>query len=134
MRRGRREVDERWKRHLSAASGSGQNLAAYAREHGLNRKTLYAARKRLLEAPTAVANNSSSTASARTIRVGEAFVPVQIQAPRPVGASLASLNGVLRARLPNGIVVECDGADYGASFERWLLALMALPCSGSIPS
>lgn len=134
MRRGRREVDERWKRHLSAAAAGGQNLAAYAREHGVNRKTLYAARKRLSEAPATLAKPSSPVISARGLRTGEAFVPVQIKAREPKSASRAPLNRELRARLPNGIVVECDDAQLGASFERWLLALMALPCSGSTRS
>lgn len=130
MRRGRRELDERRKRHLSAAAASGQNLAAYAREHGLNRKTLYAARKRLSEAPAALASQSS----ARKMRAGEAFVPVQLKLSEPSGASRAPLNRVQCARLPSGVVVECDGAQSGVSFERWLFTLAALPCSGSTRS
>ena len=35
----------RWKPHLQAAARQGKTLAKYAREHGLSRYTLYAARQ-----------------------------------------------------------------------------------------
>jgi hypothetical protein len=134
MRRGRRENDERWKGHLSAAAVSGQNLAAYAREHGLNRKTLYAARKRLGESKAAAAGESAAVAKPRVARMGEAFVAVKIKTPEHSSAWSGTVTSTMRARLPNGILIEYEPASLGVSLERWLITLMALPCSGSTRS
>ncbi|HZP89239.1 MAG TPA: hypothetical protein VFB54_20705 [Burkholderiales bacterium] len=125
----RQQALNRWKRHLDAAAASGQSVAAYARAHGLNRKSLYWAGKQLRESPDVPAKKAARAARTATARRASAFVPVEVIAgpahrlqPRP------SSQRAVRALLPNGIVLECDACDV----EALLLTLVALPCSGSM--
>lgn len=82
MARRGQPIAERWKQHLEAALSSGQSIAAYAREHGLNRKNLFWASGRLgHQSRVALEEVQSSSPSKITQRTNErhAFVPVRTQ-------------------------------------------------------
>jgi transposase-like protein len=84
---------------------NGQNIWAYAREHGLNSKRLYRARDQLRSSKAA----STSASSPETKpHAGSAFVPVRM-AWESEAQPGANGKGAVRARLPNGIVIECEG-------------------------
>jgi transposase-like protein len=121
------------KRHLDAAAANGQNIWAYAREHGLNSKRLYRARDQLRSIKAASPSASSAETKPQAAHAGSAFVPVRM-AWESEAQQGANGKGAVRAQLPNGIVIECEGAGLDVAFERVLFTLMALPCSGSTRS
>ncbi|MGH9575812.1 MAG: IS66 family insertion sequence element accessory protein TnpA [Terriglobales bacterium] len=107
---------ERWRGHLVAAQKRGVSLAQYARENGLSRHTLYAARQRLQrEAAAAIKRGGRGVGRARG---ASPFVAVR------VAPSVA----VVRARLPNGVALEF-GALAASEYVGLLGMLAALPCS-----
>ena len=111
----------RWGPHLRAAKAAGVSLAHYAREHGLSRDMLYAARRaeRDREAVEETGGRQPAKRARRSLpTVVSAFVPVAV---RRSAARLA-------VRLPNGVALDCQ--DFDAEVLRALIAsLSALPCS-----
>lgn len=85
------ERQQFWLKHLRACEASGQTTIDYARQHGINAKSLYAARKNL---------------------AGKGALPrptmVRFQKARVVDDS-ESLENPWQVRLPNGAVVAFGG-------------------------
>ena len=108
------ERDRYWIRHHGACEKSGLTAKAYARRHRLSIHALYQARKRLRgigELEAAVARPSKAKP-----RPGGGFARVEIAAaPRPR----------YRVRLPNGALVEWEGAS-GADLAEVLGAVSQL--------
>jgi transposase-like protein len=107
---------DRWREHLAAQGKSGQNVAQYAREHGLSRHTLYVARRLMAEA--AKATPKRSRGAARTTPKTGAFATVRV-----VSSPVA-----LRATLPNGVTLEFAPVEAEA-YATLVGLLAALPCS-----
>lgn len=129
-------VSQGWRQHLAAAAAAGQTISAYAKAQGVNRKSLYTARRRLRETNDAVTPRApASAATPPATRAARHFVPVRVAAARGhAAAPAASTNRcpALRAVLPNGIVIECGPEVVG--IDRLLTVLIGLPCSGSMRS
>jgi hypothetical protein len=96
---------KRWAPHLAAAAKSGQSIARYARERGLSRHTLYAARQ-------ALAAGAKGGASRR---VPAGFAAVRL---------LAQPSALVSARLANGIELRFEPRD--AAGLEVLLRLLAV--------
>jgi hypothetical protein len=100
---------DRWSPHLAAAKRERKTLTQYARERGLSRHTLYAARQtlRTVSGEPAVRRRARVLRAARKLLPGPAFAAVKL-AP-VVGGSTPRL----QARLPNGVMLELtwDGAE-----------------------
>jgi hypothetical protein len=119
------QIIARWQPHLDAAAAAGLSLHAYARMHGLNRKTLYAARKRAAQAEAAAPKKAAPKRSDRGLLVRSRFAAVRVSAPNSeVAAAQPNAAQGVRAVLPNGIVIEC-GADTSA-LSTLLSRLIAL--------
>ncbi|WP_194727450.1 IS66 family insertion sequence element accessory protein TnpA [Noviherbaspirillum malthae] len=103
---------EQWRVHIEAARSQGMALAQYARAHGLSHYALYAASKKLRRRSRADSVSGDATASTTP------FIAVQV----------ASSPLVLRAELPNGVILHWQGTD-ASDTTSWLHALAALPCS-----
>lgn len=103
---------EQWRVHIEAARSQGMALAQYARAHGLSHYALYAASKKLRKRARATSGQVNASASTTP------FIAVQV-APSPL---------VLRAELPNGVILHWQGAD-ASDTTPLLHALAALPCS-----
>ena len=131
---------DRWGPHLRAARRSGETLTQYAREQGLSRHTLYAARQMLRKAED-VGKAAGGRgwirrpAHAHT-NLPAAFAPVRVLAPASAAANSAPISpwpaSVLRLRtqLPNGVALEvqCGGAG-AAVLDTVISSLARLPCS-----
>ncbi|MGH7423257.1 MAG: IS66 family insertion sequence element accessory protein TnpA [Candidatus Methylomirabilales bacterium] len=107
---------ERWRGHLAAAQRRGVTLAQYAREQGLSRHTLYAARQQLQR--EAAASGRRRRPEAKVVMKQSPFVAVRVTP----GAA------VVRARLANGVALEF-GALAAGDYTALLATLAALPCS-----
>ncbi len=85
------ERQQHWAKHIQACDSAGQTSVDYAREHGLNVKSLYSARKTLAQK-------------------GELPRP---QPPRfqkaEVSSSHPHRDSQWRIQLPNGVAIEFDG-------------------------
>ena len=91
--------DRYWLRHHSACEKSGLTAKAYARRHRLSVDALYEARKRL-RGRGALAAAIERPSKAKPVP-GGGFARVEVSAaPRPR----------YRVRLPNGALVEWEGA------------------------
>lgn len=136
----------RWVEHLAQAQADGVTLAQYARQHGLSKATLYAARQQQRALQT-----QADTAHAQLPRQGKSarspFVTVQLpEATRATqqAATLCSASSptgtTLQARLPNGVHVSIEinpppvssGQSFQPPLEPWaqvLQVLAGMPCS-----
>lgn len=105
---------ERWRSHVEAAAKAGVTLAQYAREHGLSRHTLYAARQ-------AMKTRDEKESGKRGTRRTKAFVPVRVSAPAtaPIAFSV---------RLANGLELRF-GAVEAEALQSLVPLLAGLPCS-----
>ena len=97
-----------WRDHLLAAQASQLSYAQYAKEHSLNLQALYywsmtLRRKGLLDQPAST------------------FVELKVKPAAQVGAAHPPANASLRARLPNGVVLELEGLNEQTL--RWLASL-----------
>jgi hypothetical protein len=100
----------RWLPHLEAARRSGKSLTRYAAEHGLSRSTLYTARHQA-QSPS---GRGRSQALAVAQRARGAFAEVRLRPAKGqerCAAEGLSARATLRARLPNGVLVELDCGD-----------------------
>lgn len=115
-----------WDEHVAAAQRSGKPLSQYAAQHGLNREVLYAARNRralMGDAKLgAVAMKSASTNAISKPKTASAFVPVKIASAR---ATQATMSSRLTARLPNGVVIECEASLWSEAQTRVLMLALA---------
>jgi hypothetical protein len=108
------ERDRYWIRHHGACEKSGLTAKAYARRHRLSIHALYQARKRL-RALGALEAGAPRPSKANPRR-GGGFARVEVAAaPRPR----------YRVRLPNGALVEWEGAS-GAELAEVLGAVSQL--------
>lgn len=94
-----------WRDHLLAAQASQLSYAQYAKKHNLNLKGLYywsmtLRRKGLLDQPAS------------------AFVELMV---KPAAQPHLHPSSSLRARLPNGVVLELEGLNEQTL--RWLASL-----------
>jgi transposase-like protein len=107
-----RELTERqrfWLEHLRRAAESGATLSGYAKEHGLSRAALYSQR-RVFKARGLVPEGRGRTVPTRLARVVVESAPP----------------AVCRVRLPNGCIVEWQGAPDQQLLGAWLRAVNAL--------
>jgi hypothetical protein len=100
-----------WQEHLASAARRGVSLARYAREQGLSAGGLYAARH-------ALKRRGVVTVGGRAVRERPRFAPVTVLP-----------SAVLRAQLPNGVVVSLEGVD-ASMLSAWLSSLADLRCGG----
>jgi hypothetical protein len=124
---------ERWKPHLAAAEREGKTLTAYARERGISRHTLYAAREMVRAQGEAKGERRLTAARRRWPRdAGPAFASVKVAAPVADSSTQAAS---LHAQLPNGVAVQvqCDVADTRLVITV-LETLAGLRCFGSMRS
>ena len=123
----------RWKPHLEAAARQGKTIAQYAREHGLSRHTLYAARQ------ARVGGARPESAKPRLQRpqpMPAGFTVVKLLPPPAFLPAAPDTPTRLHARLPNGIALElaCGGSQIDTALLKTLInTLAAMPCSNSIP-
>lgn len=105
---------DRWGPHLAAAKREGKTLARYARDRGLSRYTLYAAREMLRRGAgiPGVQRRRRLPGSANELVPRPAFAAVKVLTP---SRTLSESAPRLRAQLPNGVKLELmvDGADAG---------------------
>jgi len=104
---------DRWTPHLAAAKREGKSLTQYARERGLSRHTLYAARQMLRGVGgKAVVERRPRGLRAGNGRAASAFAAVKLSAPYTASGGPAPR---LRAQLPNGVRLELvwGGAQTG---------------------
>jgi len=110
---------DRWSAHVAAAKREGKTLTQYARERGVSRHTLYAARQML----RGVRGTPGVERRARVLRAiskpvaNAAFAAVKLSGLcRGSGGSAPRL----RAQLPNGVRLELTwgGAEAGRSRRR----------------
>jgi hypothetical protein len=85
------ERQQYWLNHIRACDAAGQTSIDYAREHGINVKTLYSARKALAEKGTLPRPQHSRFQKAQLA-----------SSPRPV-------DGQWHVQLPSGAVVAFSG-------------------------
>jgi hypothetical protein len=94
---------QRWLDHFQQCQKSGLSMAAYARSQGIQEKTFYYWRSRLL-----------GRQAEQTPVKGIAFHQVQLTPPdvpdRPERVSI-------QLRLPNGVVCELQHIEVGTCFE-----------------
>ena len=131
---------DRWGPHLRAARASGKTLTEYARDQGLSRHTLYAARQRLRKAEGAGMVPGARRLMRRPAhthtKLPSAFASVRVLAPASAAAHSAPMPSGspipprLRAQLLNGVAIEvqCSSADT-ALVAAVICALGGLPCS-----
>jgi hypothetical protein len=105
---------DRWAPHLMAAKREGKTLTRYARNHGLSRHTLYAARQmlRAMSGKPAVRRRPRVLPTTTKLLPESAFAAVKLSAPcAPSGGEAPRL----QARLPNGVMLELTwgGAEAG---------------------
>ena len=86
------ERQQYWLNHIRACDGGGKTSVEYAREHGINVKSLYAARKALAEKGSLPRSQPPC------------FQKVQVS-PRPVQG-----DSQWQIQLPNGVVIAFGGA------------------------
>lgn len=103
---------DRWSPHLAAAKRAGETLTQYARSRGLSRHTLYAARQmlRVMSGKPAVQRRPRVLRAASKSLPESAFAAVNLSA---LSQSVSGAAPRLRARLPNGVMLELtwDGAE-----------------------
>ena len=107
----------RWREHLAAVQREGKSISQYAREHGLSRYTLYAARQQLKDEGCALAKGGQPGVAGAVST--SPFVAVEVEARI----------GRLRIRLPNAVEVELIELEPSA-YASLMKVLAALPCSG----
>ena len=123
---------DRWGPHLRAARRSGKTLTEYAREQGLSRHTLYAARQML-----AGEARGQARGGRRKVSLRAPFAPVRlldpVRRPPPEFASMPSGSPVtprLRAQLLNGVAIEVQCASADTAFVAAVISSLAgVPCS-----
>lgn len=101
---------DRWGPHLLAARREGKSLTEYARDRGLSRHTLYAARQMLrsMGGKPCVEPRSRAPRPMNKAVLRPAFAAVKLLASdTPAGGAAAQL----RAQLPNGVKLELMSAD-----------------------
>ena len=108
------ERDRYWLGHQKACDRSGLTAKAYARKHRLSIHALYQARKRL-RALGALEVGGTQPSKARP-RSSGGFARVEVAATRPR----------FRVRLPNGALVEWEGAAGVDELARVLGAVSQL--------
>ena len=119
----------RWKPHLQAAARQGKTLAQYAREHGLSRYTLYAARQMLHASP-----GQARTPASRPARIS--FTAVKLMSAPEMRLVPPHQRARLQVRLTNGVALELTCGDTRSDAEALktlINTLAALPCSTSTP-
>jgi hypothetical protein len=97
-----------WLNHIRACDASGQATIDYAREHGINVKSLYSARKALAAKGTLPPTQ-----------------PTRFQKVQVVGGNRAS-DGQWHIQLPNGLAVSFGGAVDAATLSLVLSTAAAL--------
>jgi len=105
MAREATERDRYWLAHQEAAAASGKPAKEYAADQGLSIHAFYQARKRL-RALGLLARPGAAAPKKKPRRRASSFAKVEVLAPGPTGPV-----GVVRIRLPNGLVVECAGGE-----------------------
>ena len=95
-----------WLEHIRACEVSGQTMVEYAAEHGLEVRTLYGWKKRLVR---------KGVLPSRSARAG--FQRVRIA---------GDIHGEWQIQLPNGVAVAFSGAVDGAALSTVLRAAAAL--------
>lgn len=98
-----------WLEHLRRAVQNGGTLSAYAEEHGLSRAALYSQRR---------------VFKARGLMPEGCRRPEQPRLARVITESAAPV--ACRVRLPNGCIVEWQGAPDQDTLGVWLRAVSAL--------
>lgn len=106
---------EHWRGHVLAALQADVSFAAYAREHGLSRHTLYSAHRLLKDKGELSAPAKGKPARTPKAKPATAFIAVKV-APLTAPYSLC-------ARLPNGIELRFTSVD-----PSLLQQLAALSC------
>lgn len=100
----------RWLRHLRKAERGGETVRGYAARHGLSEHAMYQAAK-VLRAKGVL--GVAARPEKRPAPAGRAAKPrfVELKVAEPARGGSA---GAWRARLPNGVVIEGEGALAGA--------------------
>ena len=98
-----------WLKHIRACNASGKTTIDYARENGINVKSMYSARKALIEKGTLPRPQSS-----------------RFQQVKVVGGSLAR-DSQWHVQLPNGLAVSFDGKVDATILALVLRTVAALP-------
>ena len=129
---------DRWGPHLRAARRTGKTLTQYAREQGLSRHTLYAARQMLAgEARRRAHGGRRSRGGRLKVSLPAPFAPVRLVAPARTPPlefapmpSWSPVTPCVRAQLLNGVAIEvqCASADT-ALVAAVISSLAGLPCS-----
>lgn len=107
---------DHWRGHVLAALQADLSFAAYAREHGLSRHTLYSAHRLLKDKGELSTPAKRALVRAPTAKPATEFVAVKVTPPTTPAYSLW-------ARLPNGIELRFDSVD-----AHLLNQLATLPC------
>ena len=108
---------KRWGSHVEAARAQGVSLSTYAKAHGFCARTLMRT-ERLMKSEAASVDSDPAALSRSTDVAVSPFAAVQVDLPATM----------LRAVLPNGVSLHCEGNDTAAWHE--LITLLAgLPCS-----
>ena len=103
------ERQQYWLKHLRACDASGQTTIDYAREHGIKVKSMYSARKALVEKGTLPRPPPTC------------FQQVQVVTDTPASDSQ------WRVQLPNGAAVAFSGNVEAATLSLVLATVAALP-------
>jgi hypothetical protein len=108
---------KRWGTHIEAARLQGISLSKYAKAHGLCARTLMRA-ERLMKTDTLSDKNDAKVLSSLTDVAESPFAAVQVALP----------GTVLRAVLPNGVSLHCEGGN-AAAWPELITLLAGLACS-----
>ena len=108
---------KRWGSHVEAARAQGISLSKYAKAHGLCARTLMRT-ERLMKGETASAESDAAALLRSTDAAVSPFATVQVDLPATI----------LRAVLPNGVSLHCEGNDM-AGWHELITLLAGLPCS-----
>ena len=103
------ERQQYWLKHIRACEISGQTTIDYAREHGIKVKSMYSARKALVEKGTLPRPE-----------------PARFQQVQVVSGSPAS-DSQWHVQLPNGAAVAFSGNVDAATLSLVLTTVVALP-------
>ena len=117
----------RWADIVRDLKSSGLSVSRYAQAHGLSAKSLYWWRWKL-GAQSHDGGSAAPLESRRTTRVvlppTQTFVPVRVLA----GSAPARTDGALQVVLSSGRRIEIRSDFDGATLERVIRILEALPC------
>lgn len=103
------ERQKYWLKHIRACDASGQTTIDYAREHGIKVKSMYSARKALVEKATLPPSQPNC------------FQQVQVVSTSP------SSDSQWQVQLPNGATVAFSGNVDATTLSLVLTTVVALP-------